>query len=96
MDPRRRDNSYLVFACTLALGFLICMPVTTHSLIRGDCFLPPDEGNCGNRLTLRVKYYFDSTNDDCSEFLYFGCGGNDNRFDTFEECENVCLFNNGF
>ncbi|XP_015367739.1 PREDICTED: kappaPI-actitoxin-Avd3b-like isoform X2 [Diuraphis noxia] len=56
------------------------------------CFLPPDEGNCGNRLTLRVKYYFDSTNDDCSEFIYFGCGGNDNRFDTFEECENTCIF----
>lgn len=61
-------------------------------MLIGDCYLPPDEGSCGNRLTLKVKYYFNSDNDECFEFLYFGCGGNGNRFDTFDDCEKMCLF----
>lgn len=66
-------------------------------MIADDCYLPPDDGSCGiNQMSLKVKYYFDMYNDDCTEFIYFGCGGNGNRFDSFDECENSCLLNYEF
>lgn len=30
-------------------------------------------------------------NGECTEFIYGGCDGNDNRFHTKEECEAFCL-----
>ncbi|VVC36382.1 Pancreatic trypsin inhibitor Kunitz domain,Proteinase inhibitor I2, Kunitz, conserved site [Cinara cedri] len=94
MNPKTRNNGYRVIACTVVLGYLVCsLPVTTQTPVRGVCFLPPDEGNCLNRLSMRVKFYFNYELDECSEFIFFGCGGNENRFDTFDECENVCLYN---
>ncbi|KAJ8004903.1 hypothetical protein DPEC_G00141120 [Dallia pectoralis] len=52
------------------------------------CFLKQDEGGCQNYT---VKWYFDTTQNECSRFWYGGCGGNDNRFETQEACEGVCL-----
>ncbi|XP_025420715.1 trypsin inhibitor-like isoform X1 [Sipha flava] len=91
---RRRSNRYWVIVCILfaTWDLIICTPVTTFT--RDDCYLPPDDGSCGiNKFTLKVKYYFDMNNDDCIEFIYYGCGGNGNRFDSFDECENSCLLN---
>jgi len=27
----------------------------------------------------------------CDEFVYVGCNGNDNRFETVEACEKLCI-----
>ena len=35
-------------------------------------------------------YYFNSNSGQCNEFIYTGCGGNDNRFDSLDECELSC------
>ncbi|KAM7535079.1 hypothetical protein Aperf_G00000094537 [Anoplocephala perfoliata] len=51
------------------------------------CRLPVDTGNCHNRL---VKYGYDSRTGKCEQFYYTGCLGNENRFDTYEECEREC------
>ena len=34
--------------------------------------------------------YFDNAEKRCMPFYYGGCEGNDNRFDTFEECQKSC------
>lgn len=39
---------------------------------------------------LHRKYFFNSETKKCEQFTYGGCGGNDNRFDTQEECEKHC------
>lgn len=38
-----------------------------------------------------MMWFFDTEQNECSRFWYGGCGGNNNRFETQEECENLCL-----
>jgi hypothetical protein len=51
------------------------------------CGLPLDPGRC---LALQYPYGFDPQRGHCVRFLYGGCDGNENRFDTLAECEAVC------
>ncbi|XP_039972556.1 collagen alpha-6(VI) chain-like isoform X3 [Xiphias gladius] len=52
------------------------------------CFRSQDPGGCQNYT---MMWFFDSEKNECSRFWYGGCGGNENRFKTQEECENLCL-----
>uniref|UniRef100_UPI0037E74C95 collagen alpha-6(VI) chain isoform X2 n=1 Tax=Semicossyphus pulcher TaxID=241346 RepID=UPI0037E74C95 len=52
------------------------------------CFLSQDQGGCQNYT---MVWFFDTEQNECSRFWYGGCGGNENRFKTQEECENLCL-----
>ncbi|NXY20585.1 CO7A1 protein, partial [Atrichornis clamosus] len=51
------------------------------------CRLPLDEGDC-QRYTLR--WYYNQRVTECRPFVYSGCRGNLNRFDSKEECELRC------
>ncbi|XP_010147204.1 PREDICTED: collagen alpha-1(VII) chain-like, partial [Eurypyga helias] len=51
------------------------------------CSLPLDEGDC-QRYTLR--WYYNQRVAECRPFVYSGCRGNLNRFDSKEECELRC------
>ena len=37
-----------------------------------------------------VNRYFDNSEKRCMPFYYGGCEGNDNRFDTNEDCQRSC------
>ncbi|ROK74143.1 Kunitz-type serine protease inhibitor 6 [Anabarilius grahami] len=51
------------------------------------CRLPRVVGNCRAAFP---RFYYDVTNQTCKPFIYGGCGGNDNNFNTTEECEASC------
>jgi len=51
------------------------------------CSLPIKSGMC---LAFFRKYAFDSESGSCKQFTYGGCGGNENRFDSLEECQSTC------
>ncbi|KAM4835908.1 collagen alpha-3(VI) chain [Thomomys bottae] len=51
------------------------------------CQLPMDSGTCRG---FRVAWYYDHNKKSCGRFWFGGCGGNENRFDSQEECEAVC------
>ncbi|XP_051483825.1 collagen alpha-1(VII) chain [Apus apus] len=51
------------------------------------CILPLDEGDC-QRYTLR--WYYNQRVTECRPFVYSGCRGNLNRFDSKEQCELHC------
>ncbi|CAL8109969.1 unnamed protein product [Orchesella dallaii] len=51
------------------------------------CDLPSEPGLC---LALFERYYFNKINNRCELFTYGGCGGNENRFDTAEDCVRAC------
>ncbi|XP_051873525.1 collagen alpha-1(VII) chain [Pristis pectinata] len=58
--------------------------------IQDPCLLPLDEGNC-SRYTLR--WYYHRKSGQCRPFIYSGCRGNANRFQTPEDCEHSCKNN---
>ncbi|XP_017038507.1 male accessory gland serine protease inhibitor-like [Drosophila kikkawai] len=37
------------------------------------------------------SWTYNSENKECLKFIYGGCGGNDNRFGSKEDCEEKCL-----
>lgn len=51
------------------------------------CNLRPDSGMC---LAYFERYYFEKTSGECKIFVFGGCGGNMNNFETFEECAKSC------
>lgn len=53
-----------------------------------DCMLPLKEGYCSKRIP---SYYYDPTINSCEPFYYRGHGGNNNRFDKVEQCEELCV-----
>ncbi|XP_055052299.2 kunitz-type protease inhibitor 2 [Misgurnus anguillicaudatus] len=52
-----------------------------------DCRLTSVVGNCRASFP---RYYYDVTNQTCKPFIYGGCGGNNNNFDTQEACQTAC------
>uniref|UniRef100_A0AC34FVR3 BPTI/Kunitz inhibitor domain-containing protein n=1 Tax=Panagrolaimus sp. ES5 TaxID=591445 RepID=A0AC34FVR3_9BILA len=54
------------------------------------CRLPKDSGyQCGMSIP-HSAYHFDVSIGECIEFIFNGCGGNQNRFGTKDECLLGC------
>ncbi|XP_033162682.1 papilin isoform X2 [Drosophila mauritiana] len=51
------------------------------------CFLAFESGNCYDNVT---RWFYNSAEGLCDEFVYTGCGGNANNYATEEECQNEC------
>lgn len=47
----------------------------------------PDAGPCRAAFTM---FYYDPDTNSCQPFVYGGCRGNDNRYDSREECLDRC------
>ncbi|MCJ8742292.1 hypothetical protein PDJAM_G00080400 [Pangasius djambal] len=56
------------------------------------CTLKMNPGSCFAR---QLMYYYDSEEKVCRLFLYGGCQGNGNRFETKEACESMCRAKSG-
>ncbi|KAH8381906.1 hypothetical protein KR009_000904, partial [Drosophila setifemur] len=51
------------------------------------CFLASEPGNCYENVT---RWFYNSQEGLCDEFVYTGCGGNANNYASEEECQNEC------
>lgn len=51
------------------------------------CSLPPDRGPCDASIR---RWYFDSEQQICVDFVYGGCRGNNNNFATKKKCRLIC------
>ncbi len=52
------------------------------------CKDPSDGGPCKGRVQ---KWYYNNYEEQCIGFMYVGCGGNENNFNSQVECENTCM-----
>lgn len=51
------------------------------------CFLPIETGPCRAYFD---RYAFDPETGRCVHFIYGGCGGNANNFESYGECRHRC------
>lgn len=56
-------------------------------LIIDACEQPKEEGPCRGQYR---RYYYDKESKQCREFIYGGCKGNNNNFQTMEACNQNC------
>ncbi|XP_028925991.1 tissue factor pathway inhibitor [Ornithorhynchus anatinus] len=65
-----------------------CLATCGISGIPPVCQLPRRKGPCKEK---HHQYYFNMATRTCEPFIYGGCGGSKNRFQTKEECQMTCF-----
>lgn len=74
-----------VFSCQV---YRTKMSLSEVSSLDPRCSLSLDQGPCRNYT---IHWYYDKQANSCAQFWYGGCGGNDNRYETEEECKKTCV-----
>ncbi|KAG5283527.1 hypothetical protein AALO_G00043040 [Alosa alosa] len=66
-------------------------PVVVSQRLPTDarCNLALSQGSCREYV---IRWYYDKQANACAQFWYGGCDGNDNRFESEEECKNLCVY----
>uniref|UniRef100_A0A3Q3B9W9 BPTI/Kunitz inhibitor domain-containing protein n=1 Tax=Kryptolebias marmoratus TaxID=37003 RepID=A0A3Q3B9W9_KRYMA len=59
---------------------------------RPRCSEVMSEGSCSDYILL---WYFHVQSGECRPFVYGGCGGNQNRFSSKQECQSWCVMERG-
>ncbi|KAG1650386.1 Papilin [Nymphon striatum] len=56
--------------------------------VQKKCFQAKEVGSC---VEYQERYYYDDNEKRCRRFIYGGCDGNENNFQTRESCEASCI-----
>ncbi|CAH3121610.1 unnamed protein product [Porites lobata] len=75
------------FVCDVFLTRLCCVASLSDSQ-EASCNLPPEKGRC---MAIIHRYYYNPRTHNCERFIYGGCQGNANNFETVEECKMSCM-----
>ncbi|CAG9833510.1 unnamed protein product [Diabrotica balteata] len=66
----------------------LCENICVRSKHNDICFAPPERGTCND---LHQAWFYDPRSALCQPFVYSGCGGNENKFDSKDDCEKACI-----
>ncbi|BFZ04342.1 hypothetical protein BsWGS_07381 [Bradybaena similaris] len=73
----------------LVVCFIIGMvAIQMSAAIPSNCTLEPAPGIC--RMYIE-RYFYNITTAQCQLFIYGGCQGNANSFETVEACQATCV-----
>uniref|UniRef100_A0A4W5JUW1 Amyloid-beta A4 protein n=1 Tax=Hucho hucho TaxID=62062 RepID=A0A4W5JUW1_9TELE len=61
---------------------------SVEEVVREVCWANAETGPCRAML---ARWYFDREEGHCAQFIYGGCGGNRNNFESEEYCLSVCM-----
>lgn len=62
-------------------------PIDANSVPQ-QCHQPKETGRC---FALFYRFAYNLDKRACEQFIYGGCAGNSNNFETLEQCEQICL-----
>lgn len=85
--PQCSDGSDEENCETLNKNFEILLQIPLEEQ-KVRCTEPPQTGTCRESYS---KWYYNPIRKDCLLFNYGGCQGNENRFDTKDQCEKLCF-----
>ncbi|CAJ0588534.1 unnamed protein product [Cylicocyclus nassatus] len=100
-QPSTTPNPYRTCNCTTQYGVNQAYQSTTmpsnmqYDSQQKDCNAPRAPGNFCAGAQQRQMFYYDSNQKVCQPFMYNGCNGNGNRFETAAECKQMCIDNKG-
>ncbi|CAG9532069.1 unnamed protein product [Cercopithifilaria johnstoni] len=80
----------IMLKSTVVLVLIKCIG-SQEVLENQRCNHHPNRGTCEDR-GFTIKWYYDRYAHRCREFYYGGCEGNENHFDSFEECSQACKY----
>lgn len=91
----RKTGGPCVFLCFFVFLFLWLLQVLRYLFSvysAGDdesvCTNVWKNTKCGSEV---LKYFYNSATNICQPFKFYSCVGNDNRFDTPQQCQNNCV-----
>lgn len=67
--------------------YLVDAEVVPVRPVHSFCAMRADDGPCKAMIK---RFFFNIHTQQCEEFIYGGCEGNQNRFETLEECKQKC------
>ncbi|XP_017007156.1 male accessory gland serine protease inhibitor-like [Drosophila takahashii] len=77
------------------LFLFIAFVAGSFALKNAICGLPHSrDGDVERKISCEAyfpSWSYDAGNNKCVEFIYGGCGGNENRFGSRKSCEEKCL-----
>ncbi|RXM37296.1 Tissue factor pathway inhibitor [Acipenser ruthenus] len=67
-----------------------CQDICHHKSLNVPdfCLTPAEEGSCAASVK---RYFYNSTQEKCQQFVYSGCGGNNNNFISKKDCRRTCM-----
>ncbi|XP_063243513.1 kunitz-like toxin PcKuz3 [Bacillus rossius redtenbacheri] len=74
-------------AARSSLLLLVCS-AAVMAVPRDCCRMPAETGRC---YAYFPRYFYDTDKQRCEPFVFGGCGGNCNNFQTVEACQVQCV-----
>ncbi|KAF7637654.1 hypothetical protein Mgra_00002911 [Meloidogyne graminicola] len=83
------NNNKLINLIILFISFFISI-INSSVPDKSICGLTRDRGNSECGAISEKKYFFDLNTKRCQPFLYLGCDGNENKFNSLNDCKSIC------